>query len=68
MTHSPATAPEAFAREATRKFVRVHEVRPNGLVVFDFSIGWPDQSVELVLPQAAFDEFCATHQVQHLAD
>ncbi len=52
--------------DATRKFVRVIGARDNGLVAFEFSIGWPDLSVELVLPRAAFDEFCATHQVQPL--
>jgi phenol hydroxylase P0 protein len=51
-----------------RKYVRVLEraSTPVGMVAFEFSIGWPDLSVELVLPQAAFDAFCARHQVQLL--
>lgn len=52
--------------DATRKFVRLIEERGNGLVAFEFSIGWPELAVELVMPRAAFDEFCATHQVQRL--
>ena len=52
--------------DVTRKFVRVRGERDGDLVVFEFSIGWPELAVELVLPRAAFDEFCATHQVQRL--
>ena len=52
--------------DVTRKFVRVTAERDDGLVAFDFSIGWPELSVELVLPRAAFDEFCAKNQVQLL--
>jgi phenol hydroxylase P0 protein len=49
--------------EVTTKYVRVIEERPNGLVAFEFSIGWVDLSVELVLPRQAFDEFCVANQV-----
>lgn len=59
---------DAQALDVTRKFVRVTKQWPNGLVGFDFAIGWPELSVELVLPRPAFDEFCITHQVQRLAD
>jgi phenol hydroxylase P0 protein len=62
------TADEAIACDVSRKFVRVKEVRPNGLVIFDFSIGWPEMAAELVMPQAAFDEFCLSNQVQRLHD
>lgn len=48
------------------KYVRVTERRPDGLVAFEFSIGWPELAVELMLPAAAFDEFCARHAVQRL--
>jgi phenol/toluene 2-monooxygenase (NADH) P0/A0 len=51
-----------------RKFVRIKDARADGLVVFEFSIGWPEQMVELVLPKPAFDEFCITHRVQMLED
>lgn len=52
--------------DASRKFVRVTGEPRAGLVAFEFSIGWPELAVDLVLPQAAFDEFCLTHQVQRL--
>jgi phenol hydroxylase P0 protein len=46
--------------------VRVLEARADGLVAFEFAIGWPELAVELLLPIAAFDEFCATQRVQRL--
>ena len=49
-----------------RKFVRIKEMRPDGLVSFEFSIGWPELSVDLMLPRPAFDEFCVRQQVQRL--
>ncbi|MFY9513801.1 MAG: phenol hydroxylase subunit [Rubrivivax sp.] len=52
--------------DVTHKFVRLKEERPGGVVVFDFAIGWPDLSVELMMPRAAFDEFCVTHRVERL--
>lgn len=51
-----------------RKFVRIKETRPDGLVSFEFSIGWPELSVDLMLPQAAFDDFCVQQQVKPLSD
>jgi phenol hydroxylase P0 protein len=57
-----------FPRSATSPpcFVRLRGMRSDGFVEFDFSIGDPDLSVELILPKAAFDEFCAINQVRHL--
>jgi phenol hydroxylase P0 protein len=52
--------------DVTRKFVRIMETRPNGFVEFEFAIGEPDVCVELVMPQAAFDEFCRDNQVEFL--
>lgn len=65
-----ATTPppsEPFVCDTTRRFVRVTEVRADGLVAFDFAIGWPELSVELLLPAAAFEEFCAKNRVERLA-
>lgn len=47
-------------------FVRVRDRRADGFIEFDFAIGDPDLTVELILPAAAFEEFCATHRVRHL--
>jgi phenol hydroxylase P0 protein len=68
-TPAPAGPPEAGEPGTLqRKYVRVLEraSTPGGLVAFEFSIGWPDLSVELVLPRPAFDAFCAMHRVELL--
>ena len=49
--------------DTSKRFVRVIERRTDGLVSFEFSIGWPELAVELMLPSTAFDEFCARNQV-----
>ncbi|MBS0446465.1 MAG: phenol hydroxylase subunit [Proteobacteria bacterium] len=54
------------ACDTARKYVRITERRDDGLVAFEFSIGWPELVVELLLPEAAFDEFCRTNRVQRL--
>lgn len=48
-------------------FVRLRKVRSDGFVEFDFAIGEPDLSVELVMPAAAFHEFCRANHVTHIA-
>ena len=55
------------ACNTARRFVRVTEERADGLVAFDFAIGWPELSVELLLPTAAFAEFCIANRVERLA-
>ena len=61
-------APPVEPADVRRKYVRVVERTANGLVAFEFSIGWPELAAELVLPVALFDEFCARHQVERLPD
>lgn len=51
------------ALSGLRKYVCVRDRHPNGLIEFLFAIGDPDLSVELVMPSAAFDDFCATNNV-----
>ena len=53
--------------DMTRKFVRVSRVLANGMVEFEFSIGDPDVMAELVMPKAAFEEFCRANQVEWLS-
>jgi phenol hydroxylase P0 protein len=55
------TDPAAF--DPTAKFVRVIEARANGLVTFEFAVGEPQLFVELLMPQAQFEEFCANQGV-----
>lgn len=59
----PAPLEKSPALDTSKRFVRVLERRADGLVSFEFSIGWPELAVELMLPAAAFDEFCANNQV-----
>jgi phenol hydroxylase P0 protein len=66
MNESLASGVEETTVEIKNKFVRVREVRPDGLVCFEFAIGWPELFVDLMLPQPAFDEFCVQNQVQLL--
>ena len=49
------------------KFVRLIETKPNGFVEFEFSVGEPGLTVELILPRAAFEEFCARNAVTFLS-
>ncbi|MDI1246028.1 MAG: phenol hydroxylase subunit [Rhodoferax sp.] len=60
------TSPTAPTCDIKRQFVRIRQVRPDGLVCFEFAIGWPELFVELMLPQPAFDDFCVQNQVQIL--
>jgi len=45
--------------DPSRKFIRVIEQRANGMVEFEFAVGEPELFVEMLLPQAAFADFCA---------
>lgn len=71
MTFIPATATTAAdgrTCDVTRKFVRVKQLRADGLVCFEFAIGWPELFVDLMLPRPAFDDFCVRQKVQLLND
>ena len=49
--------------DAMRRYVRVCEQRPDGFIEFEFAIGDPALCVELMLPEAAFHEFCLANDV-----
>lgn len=55
-----------IACDTSLRYVRVIERRDDGLVCFEFSIGWPELAVELMLPAPAFDAFCVNNRVQQL--
>lgn len=64
---SPATTDQATSHcDTSLRFVKVLERRADGLVSFEFSIGWPELAVELLLPAAAFAEFCTSNKVIRL--
>jgi len=67
MQADPHPMPEPFICDTTRRYVRVTEQRTDGLVAFEFAIGWPELSLELLLPTAAFEDFCAKNRVERLA-
>lgn len=52
--------------DTSRRYVRVLQTLPSGLVSFEFAIGWPELAVELMLPPQAFEEFCRVNQVTRL--
>lgn len=49
--------------DVTKKYVRVTALRPNGFVEFDFAVGEPELYVELLMNQAAFQDFCQVNDV-----
>ncbi|ENO79113.1 phenol hydroxylase subunit [Thauera sp. 63] len=49
--------------DGTVRFVRVRKSERAGYVNFDFAINHPELSVELILPKAAFIEFCEANNV-----
>lgn len=48
-------------------WVRVTRRREDGFVEFDFALGDPELCVDLILPQAAFEEFCRDNHARQLS-
>ncbi len=65
---SALDAIQTDAATMQRRFVRIVKKQPNGLVAFEFSVGWPDMACELVLPEELFNEFCIKNQVEFLTE
>jgi phenol hydroxylase P0 protein len=65
-SHPVAQPPMLPAVDTSQRFVRVIEQRADGLIAFEFAIGWPELAVELMLPSPAFAAFCAANRVQRL--
>lgn len=68
MPHTAESRPPAdkIVCDLSQRFVRVLGRWENGYVEFAFSVGWPELSVELILPAPAFEAFCAAHRVRYL--
>lgn len=64
--HSPYVESASCAFDVTRRYVRVRQHRDDGFVEFDFAIGDPGLSVELVMAWPDYESFCKTHRVVHL--
>lgn len=52
-----------MAQAAIRNFVRVTGER-NGIIEFEYGVGDMSLAIELMLPPAAFAEFCRTNAVE----
>lgn len=63
---NPTTDTSLPAVDTSLRYVRVLERRADGQVSFEFAIGWPELAVELMLPEPAFEAFCAHNKVQRL--
>lgn len=50
--------------DVRNRYVRVTRFRNDGFVEFDFAIGDPDLTAELILARKDFDAFCALNEVQ----
>lgn len=45
------------------RYVRIVQQRDDGMVAFEFAVGEPQLFVEMLMPRAQFDEFCAQQRV-----
>ncbi|MGJ7917842.1 phenol hydroxylase subunit [Massilia sp. LXY-6] len=60
-----ADTPSGAVMDVGKRYVRITGSH-QGFVEFDFAIGDPDITVELILPKSAFDEFCLKNKVVRL--
>jgi phenol hydroxylase P0 protein len=51
---------------ANNRWVRVLRTTSNGFVEFEFFVSDKDLCVELILPEAAFQEFCSMNRLRFL--
>jgi phenol hydroxylase P0 protein len=58
-----SVALEADAATLARRYVYITGRSTNGFVTFEYSVGWPDMSVELALPEDLFNDFCVKNNV-----
>ena len=65
---SDSCPPETDGFDLTRRFVRFRALNEKGFVEFDFAIGDPSLSVELVMKEADYAQFCETNHAIVLGD
>jgi len=51
-----------------KRYARIRRVVNDKFIEFDFAIGDPSLYVELVLPKAAFEDFCSDNQVEMMTE
>ncbi|ENU80531.1 MULTISPECIES: phenol hydroxylase subunit [unclassified Acinetobacter] len=54
-------------QEESQCYVHITGTQRDRFVEFEFSIGDPELAVEMIMPFAAFEEFCQRHQVKNLS-
>ncbi|MBP0048910.1 phenol hydroxylase [Marinobacterium sp. AK62] len=63
---SNVSRPKRQGFDRLTKYIRVRSQPGDRFVEFDFAIGDPSLFVELVMPQGAFEAFCAANDVVHM--
>jgi phenol/toluene 2-monooxygenase (NADH) P0/A0 len=66
LSHPPHVELASRIFDVTRRYVRFRRRRDDGFVEFDFSIGDPGLSVELVMALPDYESFCTANRVVHL--
>ena len=67
-SHPHHVEPASSVFDVTRRYVRVRQRRDDGFVEFDFSIGDPGLSVELVMALPDYESFCTANRAVYLTD
>lgn len=49
-----------------QKFVKIFGIRRGVFLEFEFTVGFKELTIELVMPYAAFKEFCETNHVNEI--
>lgn len=52
--------------QSYRKSVRVFGIRKGKFLEFDYTVGWEELTIELVMPYPVFKEFCETNHVAQI--
>jgi len=64
---SPPIALELPHADVSKRSVRILRTRDNGFIEFEFSVGWPELMVELMLREPEFNDFCQQQRAEILA-
>jgi len=68
MTQPTAPIPLDLPRvDVSKRSVRILRTRDNGFIEFEFSVGWPELMVELMLTKPDFEDFCQQQRAEVLA-
>lgn len=59
----PSPQPLLPDNDAVARYVRFQRLDARGFVEFGFAVGSPELMTDLILPLAAYREFCRTNQV-----